>query len=96
MKHLVQIIDLVINHLPFNGQCVNVANGEQLKVKDVVREFIEQFEWKGSIIYKNENKIGDPMNWEANIDIVKRIGYAKSVTIEEGVKRYIKWLKEQD
>jgi nucleoside-diphosphate-sugar epimerase len=39
-------------------------------------------------------KSGDPLNWRADVSILKEMGYRPSVSIYEGIKKYIQWIKE--
>ena len=42
--------------------------------------------------FNGENKLGDPLNWCADIYILKGWGYKKIFLIEDGIKDYINWV----
>ena len=37
---------------------------------------------------------GDPLNWRADISKLEMLGYKPKVNIEEGIARYVKWIKK--
>ncbi len=39
-------------------------------------------------------KPGNPLHWRADIDLLKSFGFTNQVSIEEGLKNVVKWLKE--
>ena len=46
------------------------------------------------IKFKGVGKIGDPLNWRANIDCLKSLGFRSKVSLAEGINNYCKWLGE--
>lgn len=91
---LVQQIHLITERSAFKGEVVNSANGKQIFIRDAVNTFIKQLAWTGKIQFMGAPRQGDPLNWEADISTLKKFGYKQQVPFEEGIKRYIKWLKE--
>ena len=47
------------------------------------------------ISFNGEVKVGDPLNWRADISLLKKIGYEKKMDFEDGVRAYVDWVKEQ-
>lgn len=92
---IIRIIDLAITHSKFDGECVNVANGKQETIESVAAAFVKLLNSSKPVAFNNEVRKGDPLNWEANIDTIKSWGYQQSVTLENGIKNYILWIKEQ-
>ncbi len=90
---LVAIVDTIIQNAKFEGEVYNVANGEEIQIKDAVEIFIREYNWKGNITFSGETKIGDPLNWKADIKKVQVLGYKRKYSFIEGVKNYSQWLK---
>ena len=91
---LLKALELIINSYKFNGDCINVANGIQIKLKDVMQLFYKIIEWEGQYIFNGKNRLGDPSKWEADIEIIKQLGYQQSFSIEQGLTNYAEWAKE--
>lgn len=72
----------------------NVANGEELTIRTVAEIFANKSNIPlENIAFNGIVREGDPLNWRADISKMKEIGYAKSVSIEEGLERYCLWVK---
>ena len=91
---IVRVIDLAIHHSKFDGEVVNVANGRQITIEEVA-ETVRRVSGTGKAIkFNGAVRKGDPINWEADISVIKSWGYRPEVELENGVKEYIKWIKE--
>ena len=91
---LMQAIELAINFGDYNGSVVNVANGEEVFLKDAVKLYLGYLE--KDYVFSGEAKTGDPLNWVADISTLKQWGYKSKVQLEQGLKDYIEWAKESD
>ena len=94
ISDIVRIIELAITHSDFNGEMVNVANGKQITISEVAETVRQVSGTKTLISFNGAERKGDPINWEANIDIIKSWGYEPRVDLENGVKMYFEWLQE--
>lgn len=91
VEDIVQSILCVLENANFNGESINIANGQSFTIKELADIFVSQTENKKNILFNNHNEIGYPLNWEADISLLKHIGYKQSVFIEDGIKNYIEW-----
>lgn len=94
ISDLAMQIDLAIQKADFIGETINVANGVEIKIGDITKIFIEKAQWKGNVIFNGITRKGDPLNWVADISIFKKFGYNQQISIENGIEKYLKWLKE--
>jgi UDP-glucose 4-epimerase len=90
---LIKLIDLIIKNLEFKGDVINVANGDETKIKDIVTLMLNEL-GERDYTFNNITRIGDPFRWKGDISKIQKIGYLKSVTIKEGIKKYVTWLKD--
>ncbi len=93
VKDICQQIELVLKNAEFKGEAYNIANGEEVFIKDVAGLFSScfqnrKFEFNGTV------RTGDPLNWKADIQKMKKWGYQQKVTFEDGVYQFIKWAQE--
>jgi hypothetical protein len=49
---------------------------------------------KKKYVFSGKQKIGDPNNWRADVSKVQSISWQPTITIKEGLNKYVKWLKE--
>lgn len=94
IQDIAQVIDLVIKNAAFKGEAINVANGEAITIRDAVNLFARLKGYKGQIVFNGTVREGDPRFWKADIRILKEWGYQQTVTLEKGLKDYIKWAEE--
>ena len=72
-----------------------VANGKEVSIKTVANLFYEVYnEPNISISFGGEERKGDPINWCADIGLLKALNYTQKISLKEGLEHYIKWLKE--
>ena len=88
------MVDLVIMNAEFNGEAINVANGEAITIRDAVNLFARLKGSNGQIVFNGTVREGDPRFWKADIRILNEWGYRQTVTLEQGLKDYIKWVEE--
>jgi dTDP-glucose 4,6-dehydratase/UDP-glucose 4-epimerase len=93
VKDIVRSMELVISYCDFKGNIINVANGEQVKISTLANIFKSVLQSDKKIKFNNITRPGDPLNWEANIDILKSYGYQKTVELKDGINDYIRWIK---
>jgi UDP-glucose 4-epimerase len=93
IRDLAAAIECVIQHASFDGQVINVANGVEFSIQEVVSIFLSNFDEKKEIVFGGQVREGDPVNWQADISKLKRLGYAPKYSIEEGLKNYYNWLQ---
>jgi dTDP-glucose 4,6-dehydratase/UDP-glucose 4-epimerase len=94
VNDLIQAIDNVIKIGDFNAGIYNVANGEEITIKQAADIILKGIGWQGVLSFNNETRIGDPLNWCADISKLKSLGYKQRVTLTEGLNDYAKWLKD--
>ena len=94
INDLVHAIDCVIKNGLFNGEAVNIASGLETEIKNAATIFINEKNPSIKLKFNMIVKPGDPLHWRADIDLLKSFGFTNQVSIEEGLKNVVKWLKE--
>ena len=91
---LARAIRIVCEESAFAGEVVNVANGQEVRIEEAVRLFLENYGSEYSYVFNGRTREGDPRNWCADISLLSSLGYRPSVSIERGVRNYVAWLKD--
>ena len=89
---LVKVIELVARHSAFSADVINVANGEEIMIKNAVSIFFGLFDHEIRYSFSGETREGDPVNWVADITKLLSYGYQPAFTIEKGLEYYYKWV----
>lgn len=75
---------------------INVANGVEITTREIAEIFAESIGLDKSLIgFNHITREGDPLNWRADITKLKKCGYKQTVSIREGIMRYVKWVSTQ-
>ncbi len=95
ISDIMRAIDCIIR---YDGpeEIFNVANGEETSIAQLASVYAKCLgESEDIISFNGEVKVGDPLNWRADISLLKKIGYEKKMDFEDGVRAYVDWVKEQ-
>lgn len=72
----------------------NVANGSEVSIRDAATLFANIMRVPSEKVYfNNVVREGDPLNWQADISRLKNLGYKPSVSMENGLVDYFKWIE---
>jgi dTDP-glucose 4,6-dehydratase/UDP-glucose 4-epimerase len=93
---LVFALDCIVCHDSFNGDVINIANGEEVRIEEAIKTLLNSMGWKGSICFSGEKRLGDPINWCADISLLKQLNYKRKFSFKEGIEKYIEWLQEKN
>lgn len=92
VKDLVRAIDLVSRQSSFEADVLNVANGEEIRIKEAASIFFSFFDTPVEYTFSGESRKGDPVNWKADITRLRSYGYQRSVDMRTGLGSYYIWL----
>lgn len=93
---LMQIMDLVIQNSQFQGSIYNVANQIETSIAEAAQVFVSEFFPDKKVVFNGEIKVGDPNNWLANVEILKKYGFKPQFDLHLGLKKYAEWLRENE
>ena len=94
VSDIVRVIDLVIQKSKFEADVFNVANGEEIKIQDVVKLFYGFWDEKIDFAFSGEERAGDPNNWVADISLIKHLTYVPTCSVSDGLENYYKWFRK--
>lgn len=96
ISDLVRLIGIVIFKADFDGSVLNAANGTQVSIKDIACAMRDSISPQTQVCFCGSIRKGDPLNWEADIEKIKNLGYSSSISIDNGIKLLLEWLKENE
>lgn len=72
----------------------NLANGEETTIKSIAELFANCMGLdKDKVSFNGYVREGDPINWKADVNRIKALGYKKSIGLNDGLKDYIDWIR---
>ncbi len=93
---VIRAVEIVLHNSEFNADIINVAQGVEVPIKEAVSSFYSLFDQQIKYNFSGEERKGDPVNWVANIDRLKKMGYEPSVNLREGLIKFKAWIDDID
>ena len=93
---ITRALDCIIARGLCKGDTINVASGTECTIKQAATILIHALDAKVELNFMGNNKIGDPLNWRADITKLTLTGFTPQYSIEEGIKQTAKWMKSQN
>jgi len=80
----------------FKGEILNIANGQEHTVKEVVDKVMELTATKAKPRWKGRaNPRKEPAHWQADISLAQnKLGFKPKYNLEQGLQKTINWFKE--
>ncbi len=94
IEDLCRALHTVIEKNEFNGDAINIANGNGITIRYAAETFVKILHEGGNIEFTQEVKTGDPANLVSDNSKLAALGYKPSVSFEEGLEKYVTWLRE--
>lgn len=91
-----QAFRLIIEKSPKNEHVYNIANGKEVTIHQVATEFAKRAGRDESIVsFCGTVREGEPINWRADISNLQKLGYRQTVSLGEGIEKYLQWVRQQ-
>ena len=88
-------IKKVIQNASFKGERINVSSGIETSISEVVAIF-QQIHFKPfNYTFGGQQSQGYPINWRADISVLENMGYQSTITLKQGLTKYIAWLQTE-
>lgn len=73
----------------------NVASGNDITIKTIAQTFARLNCLDSDlVIFTGSKRSGDPLRMQADISLLKQLGFNPSINIEDGLSDYVKWYKD--
>jgi len=84
---LVSAVKVVIDNAAFKGEAINVSSGSETSISVAARTFLDALPYPSELTFTGESKIGDPINWRADISRLTSLGFTAKFSLKEGLQR---------
>lgn len=92
IEDLCQIIEMLVNQVSnlSTFEVFNVSNEEEIKIKTIIELIAGSFKDK-AFLFSGISREGDPNSWMGDISRIKRLGYSRKISLEQGLEAYTNW-----
>lgn len=92
---LVSAIHLIMEAEKTVDITYNVANGIEICIRNIAEIFCEKCGLPKNLITFNQcERLGNPINWCADVSRIKELGYEPKIDIVAGIEKYVDWLRK--
>ncbi len=92
VKDAAELIYLLANRQT-GYEIFNCGSGRRVTVKEILSILIKELQVSTKICMGNENKIGDPRHYWADILKVQQLGWTPQYEIANGLQEYVDWYR---
>jgi dTDP-L-rhamnose 4-epimerase len=78
-----------------DGKAVNVGGGRAIPIKRVAELISDALQIRLSPIMNREFRPGEMRHLIADTALIRNAGYTPTVSLEEGIERYLDWIRQQ-
>ncbi len=90
-------VQCILDNGEFNGDAINIGSGYEATISDVAKNYLSHFGKDTTVNFSGDIKEGDPLNWRADISILKSLGFKQKTSLDQGIKNYFDWIiKDQE
>jgi len=78
-----------------DGKAVNVGSGRAITIKRVAELISDALQIRLAPIVNREFRPGEMRHLISDTTVIRKAGYAPAVNLEEGIERYLEWIRQQ-
>ena len=90
-----EAINIIIEKATFKGEIINIGNGKGVSIREAAAVFLNELSPGINFVFSQHAKQGDPDRLIADNSQLTSLGYRNKYTLQEGLKKYVTWLKEK-
>jgi len=90
---LADALNCIVQKGQFKADKYNIAGGMETYIDELAAFFVQNVDKPVQIKFNQQIRTGDPQNWKADISKIEALGFASSISWQDGLKETIKWLK---
>lgn len=91
-----RLIEIVIKSQLEGFKVYNVGSGVESKIRDVAKLFYDGLKLKEEVCFSQQSLPGYPSKWVADISSIEELDFKSLVPLEQGIKKYLEWVKESE
>ncbi len=95
VRDIAKALYLLAEQSPCQGDVYNLASGVETTIKDLADLVLTHLERHISLEFDGIVRVGDPLNWKADMTKLSKIGFTSEVSLERGISIYAQWCRAE-
>lgn len=86
---------LLANDAPACGEIYNLATGQETTISELASLILRMLQSDIIPAFDGRSRPGDPLNWRADISLIRKLGFSPLVTLESGLSQFAAWARAE-
>jgi UDP-glucose 4-epimerase len=95
VRDIAQALFLLANRAPFESEVYNLASGVETSIHTLASQILRELDLDIPLEFDGQVPIGTPLNWCADIQKIKSLGFQLEVPLERGLKVFSQWCRAE-
>ncbi len=95
IQDIVQAIEKIMVQDSPDSMVTNIASGVETTIAQAVKMFFDIMQSNVKVHFAGNTREGDPLNWKADIALLKETSFIPAYNFAEGLTQYCTWLQNK-
>ena len=92
---IARALALLATDAPARGEIYNLADGRETTISDLASLILRALESDITPAFDGRSRPGDPLNWRADITLLRTLGFSPQVALENGLSQFAAWARAE-
>ena len=92
---LCRAIELIMKQENKLLEIYNIGTGDEITINELTNKIANFLKSPKNIKFDLKNNVGMPLNWRADINKLKKLGFSRSIELNKGIEEYINWFNSE-
>ena len=94
VKDVASALHCIVERASFSGEAINVASGQETRILTLAEMIYQELGIrKKPELLNGQKSTGNPTRWCADISRLQSLGFAQQISLEDGIRSTIQWIK---
>ena len=92
---IARALALLSEKAPAEGEIYNLSTGRETTISELAGHLIKSLGMNVIPVFDGKTRAGDPLNWRADVSKLASLGFAPTVTLEQGLAQVASWARAE-
>jgi len=92
---IARALSVIIDHAPMQGEVYNLGSGREATIIELANIMLVSLSKDVDVQFDGNIPTGNPINWRADISLIKTLGFTPKVKLDHGVKIFANWCQAE-
>lgn len=92
---IARAVDIICDRAPMFGEVYNLGSGREVSIFELANIVLRALDNDSIPQFDNIVPIGNPLNWQADIANLKKLGFTPNISLEKGIQTFVSWCRAE-